>query len=147
VPKRVRGDRAFVNLIKKLPDAAKAEVVELLQETGAQVLTEQRAMVKKRTGALSRALSMKVLPKSMRLQVGLVGKPINRKLFYGRIIQSGRKAQTVRARKRGGKPYLMKIRGTAPHNFIYPYTREQLAAPFKSLWDRILKRTAGAGDE
>lgn len=147
MPRRVRGDRAFIKLIKQLPDAAKSEMVNLLQETGAQVLTEQSARVPKRTGTLNRALSMKVLPKSLRLQAGLIGKPINRKLFYGRIIQSGRRGQTVRARRRGGKTYLMKIRGMAPRNFIYPYSREQLYAPFRALWDRVLKRAAGVSDE
>lgn len=153
--RRVKGDRAFVNLIKAMPDAVRGEVVNLLRETGAQVLTEQRLRAKKRTGASSSALSMKVLPTSMRLQVGFIGKPTNRRFFYARIIQSGRKTQIVRfkrkgltASKRTGKPYLMRIRGMAPHNFIFPYTREQLAAPFRSLWDRILKRaSAGVGDE
>lgn len=148
MPRRVRGDRSFVRLLKQMPDMIQREVEDLLRETGAEVLTEQRTRAAVRRGALRQALSMKVLTKSRRLQVGLVGKPVNRKLFYGRIIEFGRKGQTVRARKRGGKQYLMKIRGMAPRPFVYSVDRETVYGRFRNLWDRILKRaSAGVGDE
>lgn len=128
--------------------AIQGEVETLLRETGAQVLTEQKSRVPVRTGALKQGLSMKVLPKSRRLQVGLIGKPVNRKLYYGRIVEFGRKGQTVRARRAGGKPYLMKVRGMAPRPFVYSVNREDIYSRFRSLWDRVLGRAAaGVSDE
>jgi hypothetical protein len=146
--RRIKGDRAFIKLIKQMPEAVQSEVETLLRESGAEILTEQRSRVRRKTGALSQGLSMKVLPKSRRLQVGIIGKPLNRKLFYGRIIEFGRKGQTVRARKAGGKPYLMKIRGMAPSPFIYSVNRESIYSRFRSLWDRVLKKVStGVSDD
>lgn len=146
--RRVRGDRSFVRLLKQMSPAIQGEVETLLRETGAQVLTEQKSRVPVRTGALKQGLSMKVLPKSRRLQVGLIGKPVNRKLYYGRIVEFGRKGQTVRARRAGGKPYLMKVRGMAPRPFVYSVNREDIYSRFRSLWDRVLGRAAaGVSDE
>lgn len=146
--RRIRGDKAFAKLIKRMPKEIQNQVEQLLRETGAEVLAEQTSRAPVRTGALRRGLSMKVLPKSRRLQVGLIGKPINRRLFYGRIIEFGRTGQTVRARRAGGKPYLMKIRGTAPRPFIYTVDREQIYSRFRALWDRVLaKVSAGVSDE
>jgi hypothetical protein len=131
-----------------MPPVVQSEIEQLLRETGAEILTEQKTRVPVKTGALKQALSMKVLPKSRRLQVGLIGKPVNRKLYYGRIIEFGRKGQQVRARKAGGKPYIMKIRGTAPRPFIYSVDKQSIYQRFRNLWDRVLnKAAAGVTDE
>lgn len=170
--RRVRGDKSFARLLKQLPDAVKKEIIVEHHVTGREVLAEQQARVPVRRGKLKAGLSMKVLPASMRLQVGLIGRPINRRLYYGRIVQFGRKAQVVIATRRnvlaatrplGGRSnsyknlalkhgvkgaYKMRIRATAPRNFLYPRTQAQLSQPYQQIWGRALDRAAaGAGNE
>jgi hypothetical protein len=96
VPKRrIRGDRAFKRLIGKLPETVKGEMVVELNVLGRDQLARERSLVAKRSGKLGNALSFKVLPATLKLKVGLLGKPINKKLFYGRIIEFGRKSKVV----------------------------------------------------
>jgi len=166
VRRRVRGDRAFKRLIKRLPQTVSREMEQQLQVAGERILAEQKAKAKKRTGKLAGALAMKLLPKTLRLKVGLLTKALNRRFFYGRIIEFGRKAQTVmaarkgtleRVRSMGGRSnnykslalrtgtkgaYLMKIRGMAPSPFIYPVNREAIYAPFKDIWERAINKAA-----
>jgi hypothetical protein len=54
----------------------------------------------RRTGALVAGLAFKVFPKTLRLQVGLLTKAVNRRLFYGRILDLGRKGQAGVAKRR-----------------------------------------------
>lgn len=172
MPRRVRGDKSFARLLKQLPASVKQEIVVEHNVTGREVLAEQQARVPVLKGRLKAGLSMKVLPASLRLQVGLIGKPINKKLHYGRIVQFGRKAQIVIATRKGvlaaTRPlggrvnayknlalkhgvrgaYRMRIRAMAGRNFLYPRTQAQLAEPYKAIWERALNKAAsGVGDE
>ncbi len=145
--RRVRGDRSFRKLLRKLPDSAKEEMAVALDKAGDRLLSAMRSEVPRRTGALAGGLSKKLLRASLRLRVGFIGKPINRRLFYGRIIEFGRKAQTVRA-KRSGTTYTMRIRARAGRPFVQSRRtdlRTSLNAELKGTWTRILQRAA-AGD-
>jgi hypothetical protein len=129
-----------------------------------------------RTGALRSGLSKKLLRGSMRLQVGIIGKPSNRRLFYGRIVEFGRKAQTVtvrRLRKGGRKAWLsaigagtasarskpdsltstyrMKVRGMRARPFVYTRRtalRENINKRLAAFWKGALARASqGATDD
>jgi hypothetical protein len=163
---RLQGIISVRKLLKRLPDAVRQELIVQHHLTGREVLALQNAKVPRKTGALQRGLSMKVLPATGTLRVGLIGKPTNRRLFYGRIVQFGRKAQVVIATRKyaalaGHKAfgrnyknaalkagikgtYRLRVPAMAGRNFIYPMTREQIAAPYANIWVRALTK-AGMG--
>ena len=147
MPRRVKGDRSFRRLIDKLPDTVRQMIVGQMQTTGIQVLAQQRSLAPFRTGSVKGALSMRVLPKSLKLKVGLLGKPLNRRLFYAHIIEFGRKAQTVTAKRANGTSYSMRVSALPPRNFIY-FARAPLYAPFRNIWDMAIdKAAAGLTDD
>ena len=94
--KPLRGMGRIKRLLRRLPDSVANEIVVELNVTGRDMLAAVTARTPRDRGALQSGLSKKVLPKSLRLQVGLLGTPSGRaKLFYGRIQDIGRKAQVV----------------------------------------------------
>lgn len=179
----VRGDRAFVRLLKRLPDSTNQEIREQLKSTGQTVVALERRLVpiyagsRKGvvSGALQSALSYSVPPVRLSLKVGLVGKAINRKLFYGWIVEWGRKASTVtvtrvgtlaRARAAGLRvrannyktaalaagvsgTYQLHVKALPPRHFVYVAgLREQIYPAFRSIWSKALaKAAAGASDD
>jgi hypothetical protein len=176
VPKRyVRGDRAFGRLIKQLPQTVTNEIRQQLNQTGRTALALEQRRVSVRTGAVKNALSYKVPPVRLQLKVGLIGKPLNRRLFYGWIVEWGRKASVVTVTRAGtlgraqaaglnvrggaykdvalsagiGGAYQLHVKPLPPRHFVYVAgVREQLYAPYKSIWNNALKRAAaGAGGD
>lgn len=139
--RRVRGDRSFRRLLDRLPGSVRQMIVGQMKVTGIQVLAQQRALAPFRTGATKGALSMRVLEKSLKLKVGLLGKPLNRRLFYAHIIEFGRKAQTVQAKRANGTGYAMRISALPPRNFIY-FARAPLYEPFKGIWNKAIDNAA-----
>lgn len=168
--RRVRGDRAFKRLIKQLPAAVRQEILAVMQSQGRDELSKEQSLVARRTGALGAGLTMRVLPVSLKLKVGLLGKPINRKLYYGWIVEKGRKAQTVivvrqanRAAAKAAAPFLggtstyykyvahkhglagtyqLRVGALPPRHFVYTSTREQLYQPYRVVWNNALARAA-----
>lgn len=165
----IRGIGRFRRLLKRLPDAVRGEIVVEMNVTGREIAQAVEAKAPSLTGALRRGLSYKVLPQSLRLQVGLLGTPRGRaKLFYGRIQDLGRKAQVVlvqrhrrvggtlrtsRGRKRAediATTYRMRVRGMAPKRFVtgsYPDLRRVLRANLNGIFGRALSKLSGVGDE
>jgi hypothetical protein len=143
-------------LLKNMPDAVKGEIVSLYQSAAPKALSIARAGAPVRTGALRSALSAKVFPKSIRLRVGLLGKAVNRRLFYGRILEVGRKAQTVRARRRSGggtSTYAMRISPipAARYDIVQGRARRSIRAlitgPLRGIWEKALRRAAFGGTD
>jgi hypothetical protein len=71
----------------------------------------------------SAGLTFKVFPKTLRLQVGLLTKAVNRRLFYGRIIDLGRKGGQRPARRRvpgsgAISSYAMNVKPLAGSHFV-----------------------------
>jgi hypothetical protein len=176
VPKRyVRGDRAFGRLLKQLPDSVATELRQQLNATGRSVVALQHRRAPVRTGALSSALSYNVTPKRLSLKVGLVGKAINKKLFYGWIVEWGRKAQVVTATHSGTfrralssglnvragayknaalaagtkGAYQLHVRAMPARHFVFiPGLREQIYPAYRNIWGKALAKAAsGASDD
>ena len=98
---RIKGIGRFRRLLRRLPDVVRGEIIVELNVTGRGMLRAVRSRAPDLTGKLRAGLSSKVLPGSLRLQVGLIGTPAGRaKLFYGRIQDLGRKAQVVDVQRR-----------------------------------------------
>lgn len=149
----VEGAREFRKLLDRLPQAMRDEIVEMLDETGTQVGAAARADSSSRrvTAAISKRLS----PASLRLRVGLIGQSVNRQLWFSRIIEKGRKAQTVnvrRRRKAGGiSTYQMRVRELAGRPFIYStktkLIRDSFGGRIGTFWDQVLRRASMGIDD
>ena len=159
---RLRGDKSFRKLLKRMPETAQDEMVDALDQAGTVLLKAMKADVPRRTGALAAGLLKKLLRGSMKLKVGFIGKGVNRKLFYGRIIEYGRRAQTVTvvrgttrsrsasARSRGMmgryvKPYKLRVRAMRARPFVYSKRRDVrvvMSDLLRTYWDRVLSEAA-----
>ncbi len=170
----VKGARALRRRLKQLPDAVSAEIVSVLEDGGQKIRAAMQARARRLSGRLVAGVKYKVLPKSLRLQVGLLGTPRGRaKLFYGFILDKGRKAQTVTVRryKRGARAketahlkyggnntksanlvsvYQMRVRGRAGDHFVsgrYRELRDMINQRANRVFDRALKRIGGGGND
>lgn len=155
---RLKGAAQVRSLLKRMPEAVHAEIVAIYRAAEAPALAIARAGTPVRTGALRNALRARVLPRSLRFQVGLIGKPANRQFFYGRILEIGRKAQTVKARRRnasgGVTTYAMRVSAIPGVRFnmvqgpARAQIRQLIVDPIRNLWEKSLRRAAlGASDE
>lgn len=148
---RIKGSKSFRRLLKNVEPAIRAELVQALDEGGRELQRAMTAAAPRRSGALAGALKHKVLPRSLRLRVGLLTKAVNRKFFYARILEFGRKAQTVTVRNGPRKGRTMNIGAIAPKRFVYGNhadLRATMARKLKGIWERSLaKAVRGAGNE
>ena len=168
---RLRGIARFRRLLRRMPDAVRGEILVELRVTGRQILNAVLARSPKRRGNLRRGISAKVLPASLRLQVGILGTKAERaNLFYGRIQDLGRREQVVSVRRyrkgtraadfkqfasSGRKSsgltsvYLMKVRGMSAKRFItgrYPDLRSTLRQNLRGIFARAAGTIAGGGE-
>jgi hypothetical protein len=169
----VQGDRAFRKLLARMPEAMRRSMVEMMDGIGSEMLAEMIAAAPSRTGALRAGLSKRVSPKTMRLRVGIIGRAVARRLFYGRIINFGRKAQTVTVSRKGAHlaiggrsigrraralsagtkgVYRLRLSAIPANPFVTGVgrsLRRKIAGPrIDAFWGRALASAAqGAGDE
>jgi hypothetical protein len=169
--RRVHGN--FKSLLKRLPDAVADELRAQLTETGNTVLARAQRLApvyagkprKGRTaGTLRRSLSSKLLAKSLKLKVGIVGKVAGKRAYYAGWVERGhrigyagnrlKRLEKVDGRTTAGR--LVKARrrqdirkfGVRPHPFLYTFTRQELYQPFQKIWGRAIhKAAAGATSE
>ncbi len=161
---QVKGARDFRRRLKKLPDAVSSDIVAVLDDGGQKIRAAMQARARRRSGKLAAGVKYKVLPKTLRLQVGLLGTPKGRaKLFYGFILDKGRAAQTVFVRrfKRGAKreftragvktgpnlvTYRLRVRARRGDHFVsgrYRELREIINRNANAALDRALRAVAG----
>lgn len=143
----VQGDRAFRKLLRNLPDAAKDELIELLEGVGDEVAALQRAETP--SSRIRGAISRRVSRASLRLRVGLIGRPINKRLFFARILEGGRKARTVMAVRRG-KRYPLNVRAMAAHPAINKprsALRALIGRKVAAFWDGTMARAGQGADD
>lgn len=138
-----RGLSELVRLFDTLPAEAEAALKEQLPIAAANILAIEKADVPVRTGDLWRGLATQSLNDGLTVRAGLVGITNGRSgktslgsLFYGRIVEFGRKQQVVlveRRRRVGGrlrssrgrkiaadlyKPYKMTVPAAPPRPFV-----------------------------
>lgn len=145
---RIIGVASTKRLIRRLPAAANEEMRDVLTTSGQIMLARAKAEAPVRTGGLRNALAFKLLKgAALTLKLGLLTKRTKRRFFYGYILDNGRKAQRVRARRRGGTPYYINVRAIDPerYNFVFGqrrYFRENILPKVRTVWESILKRAA-----
>lgn len=161
---KVKGARATRALLRRMPDATQDEVVGALDRGGQRLQAAMRAKAKRKSGNLQQGVKYKVFPKTLRMQVGLIGTKRGRaKLFYGFVLDKGRKAQVVTVQRRrvgSGKllsrgrkraqdivsTYRMRVTAIKGDQFVsgrYPDLRRLMGDELRSLFDRALRRVAG----
>jgi hypothetical protein len=156
VRSHLRGSKSFRRTLKALPEETRVEMAHVLEDVGPKLARIIQANTPARTGALRSGIKWKVLRRSLRLQVGLLGTKRGRAaLFYGYILNFGRKAQTVNVKRRTPSgavaSYLMRVRAYKALHFVtgrYADLRNMTSARLKNLWDRALARASrGAGND
>lgn len=165
--RRVKGAAAISKMLKQLPEAVRGELVVELHVTGREMVPLMQGRAPHRTGATRRGISYRVLPQSLKLQVGLIGTKAGRsRLFYARIQDLGRKAQTVTVRRfrAGGQrlyfrrqkfgpdlqTYSMNVPSMPGKRFVtgrMTDLRRQLRSNLKNIWAKALGRFAGGSSE
>lgn len=136
---QLRGAGGFRKLLRQMPEAVKNEMAETLDRTGDELLAAMKADAPVKTGALRAGLAKKLLKASLRLRVGIVTKPLARKLFYARILEFGRKKSAkARSSTMAGRPFVTKKRTSI---------RTRLRTRLNAMWDMALGRASvGAVD-
>jgi hypothetical protein len=143
-------------LLRRLPDSVNAEIIKVYEQVGPQIEAYGKANVPVKTGRLRNALRFRILPKSLRAQFGLIGRRLNRDLFYGYILEAGRKAgpakHTTQRRLKGGglsKKYRVNVRGISPGKYDFvqgrakTYAKQLLRPLLAKVFERALKNVAG----
>jgi hypothetical protein len=134
-----RGMAELNKLFDTLSPDAEAALKEYLPEAAASILALQKDAVPVRTGDLWRGLTTESLDDGLKVRAGLTGRAATggrSDLFYGRVVEFGRHAQTVlvqRRRRVGGRlrssrgrkiaadleaTYSMKVPASAPRPFV-----------------------------
>ena len=127
---RVQGLAEAYAMFDGLPEAAREQMGVELAIIGRDFLALQQLRVPKDTGKLEAGLGVQLLLNQLRVRIGLNGlKKGQGDLFYGRILEFGRKAQTVLAKRRvsvTGKARLARQRGRA--NDLVQYYAKKIGA-------------------
>ncbi|WP_338468918.1 hypothetical protein V3I01_09840 [Sphingomonas sp. gentR] len=97
----LKGARATRSLLRRLPDASQTEIIGAFERGGPRLRAAIQARAKRKTGTLAAGVKFRIYPKTLRMQVGLLGTKRGRaKLFYGFVLDKGRKAQVVTVQRR-----------------------------------------------
>lgn len=171
-----RGVRGLPELrarLQKLPERVQKEILAEFDQIGGELRDAMRAKAPEKSGKLRQGITHKVFPKTLRLQVGLRNTKAGRStLFYGRIQDLGRKAQTVivhrltgtqraewrnrivqgRARAsrkpRGlGVTYALRVKAMPGKKFVtgrYPELRQKVRTNLQGIYARAIGDGAAA---
>ena len=152
---RIKGSKSFRRLLRGAPEAMRSEIVDVLHKSQAPSVAIVRGRVaattRSRSGALLSGVKSKVYDRTLRMTVGYLGTKAGRaKLFYARILDLGRKAQTVTVtRRKNAAPYQLKVRAIAPKRFVTGGLGELqsvIGLRLRGIWDRGLRRIAGGSE-
>lgn len=163
--RRTKGVASVRRLLRRIPDQMRQELGAAMQEAGPVLAQRQKSNAPTLTGATRDAIGWKFYPATLRLVVGIIGKQANRKLFYARILDLGRRGQTVRVRRAVGGSghmgdagyfrkayvtYSLRVKPIAAKRFVtgkMPDLRQELRTRLNGIWDRVLARVSGGGNE
>jgi hypothetical protein len=170
MPSRVQGLAEAYSLLDAVPEAAREELaVELAIIAREDILPEQRRLVAKDTGHLESGLGIQLDLERLRVRVGLFGIGSTRRgshddgRYYGRFVNFGRKAQTVRVERRrrvkgrlrasrGRKRaediaarYKLRVKAAAARPFIQvPGAEASALKRLETFWAAVLARSGAA---
>lgn len=150
---KFKGGRSARRLVRNIEPAMRAELVAALEEGGTELYRAIYARAPQKTGKLKAAIERKVYPKTLRLRVGFLGrgKGSRTTVFYARILEFGRKAQTVPIKRGPRAGATMNVGPIAPRKFVYgPLTdiRRVMGKRLRDVWTKVLKKAAvGAGND
>jgi hypothetical protein len=122
---RVKGGPQLRRALKAGPDIAEEELGQTMQGITARLLGRAKAEAPVRTGLLRGLLNARFMPKSLKIKLGLITRAAQRKGWYGYILDQGRKARTVKAKRRRAdgsiSNYMMRISGISRerYNFVF----------------------------
>lgn len=149
---RAKDRQRIRRIMAALPDAVDAEIVALYQRHGPAILAKARSEVPVRTGKLRSLLAFKIMPatatKSARFRMGLLTKAVQRKVWYARILEYGRKAQIAKARRNGGNPYSVKVQAIPAGRYDFvrgrtlQFMMQTLGRDLKTVLRRALQDAA-----
>ena len=150
----VKGAIRVRKLLARLPEDIRQEMIVELNLLGPKVLQRARSQsgFRDRSGKLRAALDWRVYPKNLRLRVGILKR--NRDLFYGHILEVGRRAKTVIRTSSAGlrHPYTVSPISPAKYDIIggrvKAWTRAEAKRALSVIYERGLRRASrGAGNE
>lgn len=148
---RVKGTARIRALLRGLPGASRAELADVLEDGGKAMVPAMRARAPRRTGATQAGISYKVERRTLRLKVGILGglrkntssRGSRFDLFYARVQDLGRKAQTVRVTRRGSAAYQLRVKAMSGKHFVtgaLPSLRADLNTRLRDAFTRALSR-------
>ncbi|NLS28160.1 hypothetical protein S2M10_31690 [Sphingomonas sp. S2M10] len=163
---KLQGVDAIQQMMDQVSSAARDELAVELGIISRDLLAWQRSAAPKDTGELAGFLSIWVMVDELRARVGFIsakgarGQGNKTKVFYGRFVQYGRKAQTVlvtrhlKRKVRGngrygttkrviydGKPYPLRVKAMAPRNFIFAPNADAIVAQrVADFWSNTFQR-------
>lgn len=154
--RRIQGDKAFKRLLVRMSGAVRDEMVEMLDDAGVDIALMQRADAP--SARARAAISRRVLKGALQLKVGILGRPLNRRLFFLGFVERGRKAQVATAAKRQVSSstrklgYRVRVQARASRSFIYTArakeARNSLGGRIESYWGAVLQRASqGISDD
>jgi hypothetical protein len=151
----LKGAGKVRRILKRLPDEVSAQVVDVYRTEAPAALAYMRGASPSRR--IARGLSYRIAEKSLRLRIGLIGKRLNRELFFARILELGRKAQVAKAtrRKPGGGVSRYRIRvkaiSRARYDFVFgraaTFAFGRIRPQLKNVYEKALRAAAGIGDD
>lgn len=144
--RRIRGDRSFRRILQRLPESIRTEMVAMMEGAGDDMVAAMRAAAPKgQTGRTAAALSRRVSRATLRMRVGIIGKPLNRRLYYARILEVGRKA-SGRGIKKGTPKYQAGVGRRSPQRFVSTPTvrqiRDSMGGRLNGYWERVLQNAS-----
>lgn len=153
----VKGVASLRRLLRKLPDEARKELSDELQEIGKRLTATAKAETPVRTGKLKAAINFKATVKGLQLRLGLIKKADSRRFFYGYILDAGRKAQVAKAKRRKAdgtySQYSVNVKAipSSRYEFVFGRRRDfqQNEIPkLRTVLDRVLSNASrGAGND
>ena len=154
----IKGAASFRRMLKLLPDSANAELRAFLNNAGPVLAAQMKSQLpvlasprpNRTPGALRDSITWKVTPKALNLKVGEISK--RDVLFYGHILDVGRKAKTVNVtRRKNTAPYSLTV---SPLTGLYVLKRTRVSflngtlPGYREIMDKILLAASqGAGND
>lgn len=148
----IRGDRSFRRILKRLPEAIRTEMVTMMEAAGDEMVVHMRSLAPRgKSGRTANAITRRVSRATLKMRVGIIGKPLNRRLYYARILEVGRKA-SGRGITRGSPKYLAGVGKREPRRFISTDRardiRDNMGGRLNTYWERVLREASkGVSDD